>query len=411
MEPDEPGEDIRTEFTAEELSASLNMRDIGRQLTALLADDIAIVSSGGTLLYGKSNFSGGHRFAITLDFEPIAWLICNHADNGAAAAQLLQVLFANRARYQMAADMHKSVTLADFNALQEKNLALESANRHIQSLVDSLEEKVHEQVTVIENNQRKLYEHAKLAAVGQLAAGMAHEINNPIGFITSNFNAQIRYCNKIRDFFARNIDRLPDDVLTDYRDTNLGKVIGNLNGVINESIDGCNRIRDIVKDLRVFANIDQADWSNMDINAIIHSVCHVLQGRFDNAHCLHFQSVPLPIFQGQPGFIAEALFSLISNALEAVAHQDDAQVDIRASHDNQQVVISIEDNGPGIPSALAEKIFDPFFTTKAVGEGTGLGLSTSRDIVSAHGGRLQVENRSGGGTRATISLPLQGKGS
>src|SRR5690606_30863532 len=183
-----------------------------------------------------------------------------------------------------------------------------------------------EQVAVIENNQRKLYEHAKLAAVGQLAAGMAHEINNPIGFITSNFNAQIRYCNKIRDFFTRNLERLPEDVLADYRDTNLAKVINNLNSVTSESIDGCNRIRDIVKDLRVFASIDQADWSNMDLNAIIHSVCHVLQGRFANADCIHFHSVPLPIFQGQPGFIAEALFSLISNALEAVANQGAPEV-------------------------------------------------------------------------------------
>lgn len=406
MAAQEPGDDIKTEFSAEELCASLNMGDIGRQLATMLSSDIAIVSAGGTCLYGNVA-TEGHRYPVILDFEPIAWLICQKGEAGASGARLLRVLFSSRARYQMAADMHKAVTLADFQALQEKNQALENANQRIQALVDSLEEKVREQVAVIEHNQRKLYENAKHAAVGQLAAGVAHEINNPIGFITSNFSAQARYCKKIEDFFTRNSAHFPQDILADYQNANLPKVFGNLNNVINESLEGCIRIRDIVKDLRVFANIDQADWASVDLNALIESVCHIIRSRFSNADCIQVQLAALPFVQAQGGFIAEAIFSLISNAIEAVSNQQGGEVNISTRLDGQHIAICIEDNGPGIPVELAEKVFDPFFTTKAVGEGTGLGLSTCRDIVSAHHGQLTLERRHSGGTRATIRLPLQ----
>lgn len=400
-------DDIKTEFTVEELTASLDIDAIGRCLATLISDEIAIISTGGTFLCGNAEFNGIQKIPITLDFEPIAWLICNNESKGQAAAQLLRVLFTNRARYQMAANMHKTVSLLDFNALQNRNQELQIANHRIQALVDSLEDKVQEQVAVIETNQRKLYEHAKLSAVGQLAAGMAHEINNPIGFITSNFNAQSRYLNKIQDFFSRNLELLTGPVLEDFRESNICRALENINVTISESLDGCVRIRDIVKDLRVFANIDQGEWDSIDLVVIIESVCHIIRGRYRNASCITLQIAPLPFIHGQPGFLAEALFSLVSNALEAVSGQQYGHVNIQSSQDDEWLYIQVEDNGPGIAPELKDKIFEPFFTTKAVGEGTGLGLSTCRDIVSAHKGKLQVENRSGGGTCVRISLPLK----
>lgn len=401
--------DINTEFSAEELCRSLDLNAIGNALCSLLDAPLALRTCKGTLLYGEPELVATQRHPLTLDFEPIAWLESARTDPRLSdAAALLQTLLRNRARYQMAADMHKSVTMADFEALQQSNAELAAANERYRALAASLEQKVEEQVRTIEAGQRRLFESAKLAAVGQLAAGVAHEINNPIGFINSNCSAQARYQNKLQSFFDDYLDQLPAAVRAAFSERKLDRVLKSWGEVIEESMAGCRRVRDIVQALRVFASIDQEAWSAIDLNAMLDNVLNIIRCRFHHAHCISLDSSAVPFIHGQPGYIAEACYSLLSNALEAAEDAPEPAIEIHFEAGPDSVSILISDNGPGIAPQDLERAFDPFFTTKAVGAGTGLGLSSCRDIATAHGGTVHLRNRQPRGVEARLTLPLGG---
>lgn len=254
----------------------------------------------------------------------------------------------------------------------------------------------------LENSQHQLIQSEKMAAVGQLAAGVAHEINNPIGFVKSNLGSLRSYTKtliELIDACRAGKATEADFVAADYE-----YIKTDLDSLLGESNDGLERVRKIVADLKDFSHVDKAEWQEFDLNAGIEStlnvVWHELKYKADVVR--EYGSLPpVPCIGSQ---INQVVMNLLVNAVQAI--EEHGTITIRTGHDETKVWIRIEDTGQGMPPEVAKRIFEPFYTTKPVGQGTGLGLSLSYDIVTRHGGSIEVHSVPGQGSTFSIFLPL-----
>jgi len=352
-------------------------------------------------LCGQSVTLDQHRpspDAVPVEFnlETVAWIGGGQSDEQRrAAADLVSFVMMFIGKYRLAANLHHDATEASYAELQRQNEALRASEARYRALSDQLQQKVDEQVSVIRQTQQELYESARLRSVGQLAAGVAHEINNPIGFISSNLRVAREYVRDMQALLPDNDDNR--ELATDFND------------LLNESIDGASRIADIVSDLKTFSSIDQADYTRCDINALLTSAIHLVQTEHDHQLTIMEQLGELPSISGHPSRLSQTFFNLLDNAARAVRDKEGQSagrilVKSQAQGDNIQVII--QDNGCGIPEAHRPKVFDAFYTSRPVGEGTGLGLTVARDTARAHGGRLQLNSREHTGTRVLLTLPI-----
>jgi len=337
--------------------------------------------------------------AVALEFnlETVGWLSGGSSgEERLAAADLISFLMMFIAKYRLAANLHHDITEASYAELQRQNEALKASEARYRELSDQLQAKVNEQVAVIEQAQMGLYESARLRSVGQLAAGVAHEINNPIGFISSNLKVAGEYVNDMRDL-------IPDtdqnrELLADFVD------------LITESSDGARRIASIVSDLKTFSSIDQADYTLCDINGLLSSAVHLLQTEYGHDLVILEKLNEIPPIAGHPSRLSQAFYNLLDNAAQALKSRepgtDDGRIVTKTSITSSEVQIVIQDNGCGIAEDIRQRVFDAFFTSRPVGSGTGLGLTVARDTVRAHRGTIQIDSREGTGTRVTLTLPI-----
>ncbi len=265
----------------------------------------------------------------------------------------------------------------------------------------------------------------KMASIGQLAAGVAHEINNPMGFIHANLFQMAEYVNDLRGVFEQ-VDGLVklagEGALEPARSAARGLaasceeldvqfLLSDLAKAIRESQEGSERIRHIVQDLRDFSHADGAERSLADLNQCIESTARIVWPMLKHRALLERDYGELPAIWCRPMQLKQVFLNLLVNAyqaIEEVAAPTAAlgRIRIETRADAQRVRIRIRDSGPGIPPEHLERIFDPFFTTKRVGAGTGLGLSTSYRIIERHGGRMRAENNAAGGACFEVELPL-----
>ncbi len=263
----------------------------------------------------------------------------------------------------------------------------------------------------LKESQALIVQREKLASIGQLAAGIAHEINNPLGFMKSNHSALARFVRKIEAFLRSvregDIQSLAEaraayDI--DYIQESLGKILEDLD-------EGIRRITEIVQNLRTFSRIDMADsYTPFDINAGLQKAVILAQNEVKYSAEVSFKLEPLPPVECIEGEMLQVFLNIIVNAAQAIKAQSRAEkgkIQIRTGAAGDKVWIEVEDDGPGIPPEHQLKIFDPFFTTKPVGEGTGLGLSISYEIiVRKHKGSLTVQSEPGKGACLRIELPV-----
>jgi two-component system NtrC family sensor kinase len=348
------------------------------------------------------------RYAIAMDFESIAYLKTSApAIQAKSATQLVALIIQSRARYNMAAELHTKVALDDFNSLKTKTEALEISEAKYRSLAETLEIKVKEQVEIIESRQRQLYSNEKLAAVGHLAAGVAHEINNPIGFIKSNISTLARYTKKLSNFREKNGPLFSSELEDQWNTLKLDKTLNNINDILNETTEGCDRVSDIVSALKGFSCVDMQEWQTVTPKELIESILSICTIQIPNdIEITHLNECDSWI-QCQLGQLSQAMFGIIMNAVDALSGKNNATIIIKSESIDNGVVISIADNGTGIPEDKLEKILIPFYTTKPVGSGTGLGLSVCRDVVLQHKGKLEINSTLGRGTTITLYLPLK----
>lgn len=365
-----------------------------------------IVDAGGAFLLGHEDAVFGNTetaaVPLQLDLIPVGRLLAGNAQRQQLelAGIWVQMLLTASARYRMAADIHIEAMHADFEALQCKHDELLQSEKRFRELSQQLDQRVKSQVALIEQSQRQLYEAEKLASVGSLAAGMAHEINNPIGFIRSNLGTATKYLATLTQAIgerSRNAAGGNDDDI-DY-------VLNDFRVLLKESISGADRVAEIVSDLRTFANTDSPAQGELDMNDALRSAMKMAFDHLPPGTTVDTDLSPLPNITGNRARLSQALFSILLNARQALGEQGGSIV-IRSRTVNDEICIEIKDNGCGIKTEIIGRIFDPFFTTRDVGKGTGLGLTVSRDAIMAHNGRIDVRSVEGRGSIFAIHLPL-----
>jgi signal transduction histidine kinase len=244
--------------------------------------------------------------------------------------------------------------------------------------------------------QTQLVQTAKLAAMGQLVAGVAHEINTPLGTINSNLDVTTRALRILREEMQRRSEGPTERSQT---------MFATLDSLMEVNQLACARIIRIVRDLKNFARLDEADFKEVNLNENIESTLSLLQHEFRDRIQIVKEFSKLPPVPCHPNRLNQVFMNLLVNAIQSIAGK--GEIRIRTGLDSHQIHISMADSGSGIKPEHLEKIFDPGFTTKGVGVGTGLGLSISARIIQEHRGTISVQSEVGKGTTFVISLPLQ----
>jgi signal transduction histidine kinase len=278
----------------------------------------------------------------------------------------------------------------------------------------------------VRNTQPKLIQQEKLASIGQLAAGIAHELNNPVGFISSNFTSLTSYIHIVKEYVAE-CERLllhrketKDDpgararVLEFREQKKVEYILSDIENLVAESMEGVARITEIISSLRNFSRIDhEGKIEQYDLNEALESTLTVARNEIKYVAEVEKEFSTVPLIECIGSEINQVLLNIIVNASQAIESQgtsDKGRIHIRTYADKNDVYCEISDNGPGIPKSIISRVFDPFFTTKEAGEGIGLGLNISYDIVvNKHGGDLLVESEQGKGATFTIKLPRASK--
>jgi PAS domain S-box-containing protein len=262
--------------------------------------------------------------------------------------------------------------------------------------------------------QSQLLQQEKMASIGQLAAGVAHEINNPMGFIGSNITTLAKYVGKLEEFFSEQagvLEKFVTDtealakVAESRKRLKLDFVLEDMKDLISESLDGCDRVKKIVMDLKGFSRVDQAEYQKIDINECIDSTLNIVWNELKYKVKLKKEYGQLDLLSCYPQQLNQVFMNLLVNAAQAI--EKEGLITIKTWQDEAFVYASITDNGSGMPTAVRDKVFEPFFTTKDVGKGTGLGLSIVYEIITKnHHGEIHVESAEGEGTCFTIKIPI-----
>jgi two-component system NtrC family sensor kinase len=260
--------------------------------------------------------------------------------------------------------------------------------------------------------QSQLVQSEKMASLGQLAAGVAHEINNPIGFVMSNVGTLKEYSSIISRYISLANDLLnknngPEcDALKQFdEDEDMTFIMNDINEIMIDCSDGLKRVKDIVANLKSFARSDEEEMSEFDINECILNTIKVIWNEMKYKVTLHKTlGDNLPMAQGHEGQIGQVIMNILVNATHAI--DDKGEIYILTNLSGNKIEVVIKDTGKGMSEAVKAKIFDPFFTTKGVSEGTGLGLSISYGIVESHGGSIDVSSIEGEGAEFKIQLPI-----
>ncbi|MEW4452423.1 response regulator [Bremerella sp. JC817] len=279
-----------------------------------------------------------------------------------------------------------------------------------------LEQELAEQNRQLRETQAALVQSEKLASLGQMAAGMAHEINNPIALVANNLAVLKRDISAAFDLLDL-YRSIHSDLLQTHPE--LAQQAAELEEecdyqwirtespqLFDRSLAGLNRVRDIVQNLRSFARLDEAELDYLDVNSALFAVSQVLHHEVDLQQVeLRIDPGDIPMILCEPGKIQQVLHHLLLNAIQA--SEPGSTVTMRSARCEEGVRIDVEDHGCGISSSDLAHIFEPFFTTRAVGSGQGLGLAVSYGIVRDHGGSIQVRSQLGRGSTFSVQLPIR----
>lgn len=296
--------------------------------------------------------------------------------------------------------------------LERKNRQLEESVKSERQALSALKEAHAE----LKQAQSQLVQSEKLASLGQMVAGVAHEINNPLSFVSNNvavLQRDQRALIGLVELYGKGDATLKEhqaSLHAEIRDfaeqVDLKYTLDNLHELLSRSREGLKRIQQIVKDLRDFARLDESDLHEVDLNDGIRSTVNIILGAAKRKQVqLEMELATLPHVTCYPAKINQVVMNLLANAIDA--SNPNTKVTVRTRRAGGQVQIEVQDQGSGIPAEIRDRIFDPFFTTKPPGEGTGLGLSISYGIVQAHNGSITVQSEPGKGTTFTVTLPLE----
>lgn len=291
--------------------------------------------------------------------------------------------------------------------------ALLRAARHYKVDLERRNEELRRRKTELESLQSQIVQSEKMASIGQLAAGVAHELNNPAGFLYGNMELLgecVRGLERLLLFYetvplagedAARARAIKDEI--DYERT-----LEDLRSIVADCRDGAERIRDVVQNLRTFSRLDEAEFKKVDIHEGLDSTIRLLSRYYAPGHIkLARDYGELPPVDCYAGQLNQVWLNLLVNAAHAT--REGGEVLIITRGEGERVVVTVSDTGCGIAPEHLTRIFDPFFTTKPVGEGTGLGLSVTYSIVERHSGEITIESELGKGTTFTVTLPVDAR--
>ena len=262
----------------------------------------------------------------------------------------------------------------------------------------------------LERLHAQIIHSEKMAGLGQLAAGVAHELNNPAGFIYGNMDLIKGYLGRLELVLSiyQRVSLPPSEAAElELTKAEIGydELLPELRSMVADCLEGAERIRDVVQNLRLFSRLDDPECKRVDLHESIDSTLRLLSRYYGSGRIrLVREYGKLPLVDCYPGQLNQVWTNLLVNAAQAI--DGDGEVRISSRVDGELVVISISDTGIGIEPDKLNRIFEPFFTTKPVGEGTGLGLSISYGIIEKHGGSITVESTAGAGATFNVSIPI-----
>ncbi|WP_365889117.1 PAS domain S-box protein [Desulfuromonas sp.] len=295
----------------------------------------------------------------------------------------------------------------DFTQIKQMTQRQEDINRELEKKGNQLERAF----TDLKNAQSKILHQEKMASIGQLAAGVAHEINNPMGFISSNLGTLDKYVGRLTEFIqhqGRLVNSPDPEALAELeqkkRQLKLDFITEDIKELIEESLDGAERVKKIVQDLKSFSRVDEAESQHMDIKECLESSINIVWNELKYKVTLNRDYAELPFIKCYPQQLNQVFLNLLVNAAHAIETQ--GEITVKTGQEKDRIYIAISDTGCGIPSDKVNRIFEPFFTTKEVGSGTGLVLSITYDIVKKHQGEIRVVSEEGQGTTFTVELPV-----
>jgi two-component system, NtrC family, sensor kinase len=296
-------------------------------------------------------------------------------------------------------------------ALERRDLTLTA--RRYRADLERQNIELSESKAELERLQAQIVHSEKMAGLGQLAAGIAHELNNPAGFIYGNMDLIRGYLGRLElilSIYERT--RLPESEAAELeltkQEIGYNLLLPDLRSMITDCLEGAERIRDVVQNLRLFCRLDDADFKRIDLHESLDATLRILSRYYGGGSVRLVRNYgALPLVSCYPGQLNQVWTNLLVNAAQSI--EGKGEVCIATTVEGAAAIVTISDTGCGIDPEHLNRIFDPFFTTKPVGEGTGLGLSISYGIIEKHGGTISVESVRGAGTTFRVSIPIEKK--
>ena len=365
------------------------------------------------------NVLGYHPDAMVAD--PNFWFDHIHPDDAPGIFSSLAQIFVQGARaYEYRFRIHDGSYLWMHDSLRlvrdEHGVPYEvigsltdiTERKRMEAMLQARGEEQQHLITQLQEAHEQLLQAEKMASIGQLAAGIAHEINNPIGFVNSNMSSLQAYVATLFDVIARYEAAMGQPlaacVAQVRQQADLAYLQSDMADLLGESMDGLKRVRDIVQALKDFSHVGENDWQLAELHAGLDSTLNIVGNELKYKARIDKQYGQLPPIACLASQLNQVFMNLLVNAGQAITGE--GVISIRTGHLDGWVWVEIGDTGGGIAPDHLHRIFEPFFTTKAVGSGTGLGLSLSYGIVMKHGGRIEVASELGRGTRFTVHLPV-----
>lgn len=384
----------------------------------------------------KSNSADWRYDVQALHRYLVSWLSYHILDSDQSMARQLKHIRAGKTpeealkedaeRHNHGLNALQSAMISLYEIVNEQNRSLRANNTRLDQLVTERtadleavnagllkeQQRLKDLNDQLEQAHNQLLQSEKMAAIGQLAAGVAHEINNPIGYVNSNLGTLKTYVERMLHVLAAYSEA--EKFITDpaslarlqatKQTTELDYLRQDIIDLLQESREGLNRVTQIVQDLKDFSHVDNAEWDDADLNRGLDSTLNVIWNEVKYKAQVVKDYGDLPLVRCSASQINQVFMNLIVNASHAI--QEKGTITLRTRHENNQIMIEIADTGSGMPPEVMTHIFEPFFTTKPVGKGTGLGLSLSYDIIKKHGGHIDVSSEPGCSTSFKIWLPL-----
>ena len=311
-----------------------------------------------------------------------------------------------------------NASLENQRLIKEQNIVLEQKVKERTEELENANETLNTTLNNLKSAQSQLVDTEKMAALGQLTAGIAHEINNPINFVTSNVKPLQLDIDDLKDIIKKyesidlekEIKPQIEQIEAYKKQIDLGFINNEITSLLSGISEGAKRTAEIIRSLRNFSRVDETDMKAIDLNEGLLSTLVLIKSTLPDNLTVIKELGNLPKVECMPGKINQVFMNLVSNAVQAIKskeiQQNEEFLTIKSWYDNQQVYISIKDSGTGMSEEVKHRIFEPFFTTKDIGEGTGLGLSIVFSIIEKHKGHIEVVSELGKGTEFIIILQV-----